>query len=178
MGLRSFVLYAIAGSTLVGWLGWPAAEPAQGVVDIGGPCSLATRQWAETWRRAPTRERAVARVSVLCQADGRTYAATLVYSRSAQGPRFVSWRPVTTFFGTLSPHGGERVAVFDQTGRLVEYATVDRQAERVEFYSTASRLTGHGRLDTSSGRVERFSIEGYREGSLLLPIPPGMDDDD
>jgi hypothetical protein len=84
---------------------------------------------------------------------------------------------VTTFFGTLSPHGSERVAIFDQTGQVVEYATVDRQAGRIEFHSAASRLTGHGRLDISSGRVERFSVEGRREGSLWLPIPPVGGDD-
>jgi hypothetical protein len=172
MGLRSILLYAIAGSTLAGGLGWPPAEPAQGVVDVRGPCPRATRQWAESWRRTPTRERAVVRVSVLCQADGAVSAATLIYSHSAQGPRLVSWRPVTTFFGTLPPHGPERVAIFDQTGRLVEYATVDRPARRIEFYSADSRLTGHGRLDTSSGRVERFDVEGHGEGSLRLPIPP------
>jgi hypothetical protein len=116
-------------------------------------------------------------VTVLCQSDGSTYAATVIYWRSGQGSRLVAWRPVATFFGPLPPRSRERVDIFDQTGQLVEYATVDRKTRRIEFYSSTSRLTGEGTLDISSGRVERFSVEGSRQGSLLLPIPPRVDDD-
>jgi hypothetical protein len=177
VALKSIVLLAIAGSILAGWLGWPSAYPTQGIVDIGGPCSRATRQWAEAWRRLPSVESAVVRVSVLCQPDGRTYAASLVYSRSPHGHRFLSWRPVTTFFGPLSPRGRERVDIFDQMGRLVEYAAVNRQGGRIEFYSPASLLTGEGKLEASSGRVERVSVKGDRD-VLVLPIPPAAGDDD
>lgn len=115
------------------------------------------------------------RLSVLCHGDGRAEAATLVYFPSAHGPRLVSWRSVTTFFEMLPPRPTERVDIFDQRGRLVEYATVDRHTRRLEFYSATSRLTGEGRLDTASGRVERFSPDGRRQASLLLPIPSGVD---
>lgn len=178
MELRNIVLYAIVGSTLVGWLSWPTAEPARSAIDIGGPCSRATRQWAETWRRVSTREPDVVRLSVLCQADGSTYAATVIYWGRGQGLQRVAWRPVTTFFEVLPQRGRERVDIFDQTGWLVEYAIVDREARRIEFYSSTSRLTGDARLDISSGRIERFSMDGSRQGSLSLPIPPGMDGDD
>jgi hypothetical protein len=172
--IRSAILCAVAGAAWLGWLGWPAPEPAPGAVDIAGPCSAATRQWAETWRHAPAREPVVARVSVLCRADGTAYATTLVYVPSAHGPRLASWRPVTTFFEMLSAHAMERVEIFDQSGRLAEYATVDRETGHLEFYSAASRPTGAGSLDRASGRVDRVGPDGRRRGSLSLPIPSGV----
>jgi hypothetical protein len=171
------IVSVIAGSTLAGWFGWPVAESAPMTVDIVGPCSRTTRQWAETWRATRTSAPAVVRVSVLCRADGWTDTATLMYSPSAGGPRVVSWRPVTTFFGILPPHGAERVDMFGQNGELVEYATVDRQAGHIEFYSATSRLLRHGPIDALSGRAERFDGGGRRPGSLFVPIPPAIGDD-
>jgi hypothetical protein len=176
VGLKTIGLYVIAGSALVGSLGRPPADPA-GAIDIGGPCPPATRQWAKMWGQRQNRDEAVLRVSVLCRADGTTYAASILSSRPAQGRRRASWHPLTTFFETLSPPGRERVDIFDQTGRLVEYATVDRQSGRIEFYNAASRLTGEGRFDVSTGRVERFGLDAHGETSLVLPIPPGVADE-
>jgi hypothetical protein len=79
---------------------------------------------------------------------------------------------VATFFELLPPRRRDRVDIFDQTGQLVEYATVDAEARRVEFYSSASRLIGQGTLDPASGRVERRSLEGSHPELLFLPIPP------
>ncbi|OGK99961.1 MAG: hypothetical protein A3I14_05200 [Candidatus Rokubacteria bacterium RIFCSPLOWO2_02_FULL_73_56] len=174
MRLRSIVLSAIAGVALAGWLGWPAARPIPAAVDFGGPCSGATRQWVEEWRRARVGGRDVQRVYVLCQLDGRTHAAFASW-RSPDGDRILSWRPVTTFIGELPTRCRERIDVFDSSGRLVEYATLDRETRRVEFYSAGSRLTGHGALDASSGRVERFGPEGQRHWAL--PVPPGLEGD-
>jgi hypothetical protein len=115
---------------------------------------------------------------VLCQPDGSTYAATFTFWLSEGGPGRVVWRPITTYFGPVPPRSPERVDIFDHAGHLTEYATLDRQSGRVEFYGAASRPTGQGELHVSSGRVERFSAEGARVGSLLLPLPPAMHDDD
>lgn len=175
VGLKSMAASAIVGATLAGWFGWPAAELTPGAVDIVGPCSPATGQWAETWRRAPIQERALVRVSLRCRPDGTASVVTLVYSSSAKGPRVVSWRPVTTFFEMLPAHLTERLEIFDQNGGLVEYATVDRRAGRIEFYSAASRLTGTGTIDTSFRRVERFSADGRRHESLSVPLPPEVE---
>lgn len=120
--------------------------------------------------------RDVRRVSVLCLPDGKAYTAVLVFGHSSDSYRRVSWRPVTTFIGALPPRSRERIDCFDTTGRLAEYATLDREAQRVEFYSAASELTGYGRLDPSSGRVERFGLEGQRQASPALPIPPPIVD--
>lgn len=109
---------------------------------------------------------------MFCQPSGRVYTATFLYWFSEQGPGRVVWRPVTTYFGPVPSHSAERVDIFDRAGRLIEHVFVDRQARKVEFYSTASRLTGRGALDVASGLVERFSVEGARQGSLLLPLPP------
>ncbi|MBI4272118.1 MAG: hypothetical protein HY615_17410 [Candidatus Rokubacteria bacterium] len=174
MKLGSIVLSAIVGMALASWLTWPAARPTPPAVDFGGPCSWATRQWAEQWRRARIDGR-VRRVYVLCQPDGRTYTA-LVSWRSPDGDRILSWRPLTTFIGDVPIRCRERIDVFDSAGRLVEYATLDREARRVEFYSAGSRLTGHGALDASSGRVERFGPEGRRQWPL--PVPPGLEGED
>jgi len=168
MRLRRIVLSAIAGSALAGWLAWPAVEPPPVAVGFGGPCSSATRQWAEEWRQGRIGRRHG--MYVLCQPGGRTYAAFVSW-RSPDGERISSWRQVTTFIGDLPAPCRERIDIFDTAGQLLEYATLDREARRVEFYSASSRFTGHGRFDTSSGRVERFGLEGQRQGSLALPIP-------
>lgn len=172
--LRTVVLLAFLGSTLLGWPGWPRTEFARGAVEVGAPCAAVTRRWAETWRPAPIVDQNVRRLSVLCQPDGTTHAATFSFWLSERGPGRVVWRPVITYFGPVPPRALERVDIFDHSGHLTEYATVDRHAGRVEFFSSASRPTGQGILDVSSGRVERFSLDGDRRGSLLLPLPPAL----
>lgn len=176
IALKGMALSMIVASTLVGWLGWPPAEPVPIVVDLVGPCSRATTQWADRWRRPPPREAPVVRAAVLCRTDGNTYAATIVYSPSARGPRAVSWHPVTTFFGTLPAHATERLDIFDQNGELVEYALVERPAGRIDFYSVSSRRIGSGRMDSSLGRVERFSADGRLAEPRFVPITPDADD--
>ena len=168
MKVGCIVLGAIVAAALIGWFAWPATRSVPPAVDFDGPCSWATRQWAEAWRRAPVEGR-VRRVYVLCQLDGRTYTA-LVSWRSPDGDRILSWRPLTTFIGDVPSRCRERIDVFDSARRLVEYATLDRDARRVEFYSAGSQLVGHGALDASSGRVERFGPEGRRQWPL--PVPP------
>lgn len=175
MRLGRFLLCAIVGSMLIGWRFMPPAQPTPGAADFRGPCSQATRGWAEEWRRTrPGGRRDVRRVSVLCLPDGRAYSAALAYWDRTDGYRRVSWRPVTTFIGVLPPHSRERIDSFDMTGRLAEYAILDREVRRVEFYSAASQPTGYGRFDPSSQRIERFSPEGRRQGSLGLPFPPPL----
>jgi len=174
MRLGRFVLCAIVGLMLIGWRFMPPPQPTPGAADFRGPCSQATRGWAEEWRRTRPGRRDVRRMSVLCLPDGRAYAAVLVYWHWADGYRRVSWRPVTTFIGVLPPRSQERIDSFDMTGQLAEYAILDREVRRVEFYSAASQLTGYGRFDPSSGRVERFSLEGRRQGSKALPVPPPL----
>jgi hypothetical protein len=171
--LRLAVLGAIVGAPLVGWLWWPAAGPVLGAVDLGRSCPEGTRQWADDlWRASPAGP-GVSRVSVLCRLDGGTHAVTLVRERSADGGyERLAWHPRTTFLEPLPARAAERVDVFDERGRLVEYATVDRAARLVEFHDAQGRLTGSGSLDPSSGRVERSDGAGQRRTAMVLPIPP------
>jgi hypothetical protein len=109
-------------------------------------------------------------MTVLCRPDGRVVTARVDWY-STDGHRLVSWRPDTTFGGPLPRAARERIDVFDGAGRLVEYAVLDRKAERLEYYRE-SELAGYGRFDPSSGGVQRFDLEGRRQTSLALPIPP------
>jgi hypothetical protein len=168
--LRPILLCVIVVSPLLGWLSWPAAGPVLvGAVELGRSCPQPTRQWADG---VSTGAR-VRRVSVLCRPDGGTYAVTLVRERAvAGGYQRLAWHPLPTFLGTLPARATERVDVLDEVGRLVEYATVDREARLVEFHDADGRLTGSGRLDPSSGRVERIDGAGQRRTAIVLPIPP------
>jgi hypothetical protein len=169
MTLRGLVLCTVLGSTLTGWFVWPHAESAPPTIDVGRACSPKTRQWAEEWRWASSGTREVRRITVLCQPGGRVVSAR--YSTDSHG--LVAWRPDTTFGGPLPRAARERIDVFDGAGRLVEYVVFDREAERLELYRE-SELAGYGRFDPSSGGVQRFDLEGRRQPSLALPIPPSV----
>jgi hypothetical protein len=172
MTLRGLVLCVVLGSTLTGWFVWPHAESAPPAVDVGLACSSTTRVWAEQWSRASGGTRKVRRMTVLCQPDGRVVTARVDwYSRDGHG--LVAWRPDTTFGGPVPRAARERIDVFDGAGRLIEYVVLDRAAERLELYRE-SGLAGYGRFDPSSRGVQRFDLDGRRQTSLALPIPPRL----
>lgn len=169
MTLRGLVLCTVLGSTLTGWFFWPQAGSVPPAIDVGRACSPPTRLWAEEWPRASRSARKVRRMTVLCQPDGRVVTARVDWA-STDGHGLVAWRPDTTFDGPLPRAARERIDTFDAAGRLVEYVVLDRETEHLELYRE-SRLAGYGRFDPSAG-VQRFDLEGRRQTSLALPIPP------
>ncbi len=172
MTLRRILASVVAGSTLAGWfVGSPASVSAPATVEVARPCSPATRQWAEEWRRSWIGPGDLQSLSVLCQPDGTVTAASITW-HSGDGHEFFAWRPLTTFIGILPPFPREQIHVIDGRGRLLQYVVLDRDARRVDFYDSASAQTAYGRLDPSSGRVQRFSLQGRPQGEVTLPIPP------
>ena len=172
MTFRRILVCAVVGATLAGcFVGSPASVSAPATVEIAHPCSPATRQWAEEWRRSWTGPGDLKSLSVLCPPDGTVMTASITW-HSGDGHQFLAWRPLTTFIGILPPFPREQIHVIDGRGRLLQYVVLDRDARRVDFYDAASERIAYGRFDPSSGRVERFSLEGRPQGEATLSIPP------